>query len=174
MRFPLEVAQAVREVWPADRPLGLRLSATDWLDGGFTIDEAVVFAAALRTIGIDYVCVSSGGIVPDSAGPPEPGYQVPLARRIRDESAMPVRAVGLIAHPRQADMVIRDGSADMVALARAFLDDPRWVWHAAETLGATIAYPPQYQRCRPAVWPGAALARGDWKPAESPVRLLSA
>jgi 2,4-dienoyl-CoA reductase-like NADH-dependent reductase (Old Yellow Enzyme family) len=174
MRYPLEVAAAVREVWPAERPLGLRVSATDWLDGGFTIDEAVVFAGALRALGLDYVCVSSGGIVPESAGPPEPGYQVPLARRIRDEAAMPVRAVGLIAHPRQADAVIRDGSADMVALARAFLDDPRWVWHAAEALGETVPYPPQYQRCRPGVWPGAPLARGNWQAADGRFRLLSA
>jgi NADPH2 dehydrogenase len=174
MRYPLEVAAAVREVWPAERPLGLRLSATDWLDGGFTIDEAVVFASALRGIGIDYVCASSGGIVPESAGPPEPGYQVPLASRIRDQASMPTRAVGLIAHPRQAEAVIRDGAADMVALARAFLDDPRWVWHAAEALGETVPYPPQYQRCRPGIWPGAALARGDWQPADDRVRLLSA
>jgi 2,4-dienoyl-CoA reductase-like NADH-dependent reductase (Old Yellow Enzyme family) len=87
---------------------------------------------------------------------------------------MAVRAVGLIAHPSQADSVIRDGSADMVALARAFLDDPRWVWHAAEALGVTVAYPPQYQRCRPGVWPGAPLARGEWQATEERVRLLSA
>jgi NADPH2 dehydrogenase len=162
MRFPLEVFSAVRAVWPADRPLGARITGTDWIDGGITEAEAAAFAAELRDRGCDYCCVSSGGIVGGKAAPRIPtdeGYQVFLAEHVRRETGMPTRAVGLIAAPHYADRVVREGRADMVALARGFLDDPRWGWHAAESLGATIAYPPQYERSAPKLWKGTKMVR---------------
>ncbi len=157
MRFPLEVVAAVRAVWPAERPLGIRISATDWVDGGFTLDEAVVYAKAFAAAGIDYVCVSSGGVVPDARIPLAPGYQVPLAERIRRETGLVTRAVGLIVDPHQAEAVLAEGQADLVALGRVFLDDPRWVWRAAAALGVAPPIPPQYRATLPAYWPGAAL-----------------
>jgi NADPH2 dehydrogenase len=157
MRFPLEVIRAIRHVWPTEKPLGIRISATDWTKGGFTADEAVAYVAKCQAEGIDYVCVSSGGLVPDAKVPVGPGYQVELAARIRRETGIITRAVGMIADPAQAERILAQGDADMVALGRAFLDDPRWVWRAAEALGAEHPYPPQYLRSRPNLWPGAAL-----------------
>jgi len=160
MRFPLMVARALREAWPRDRALGARLSAVDWAEGGFTLEEAIVYARALRDTGFDYLCVSSGGLVPWQRLEVAPGYQVPFAAAIR--RAVPgiaIRAVGMIADPDQAEEILASGSADMVALARAFLDNPRWVWHAAERFGVRLDYPPQYARSHPSVWPGSKLAR---------------
>lgn len=157
MRYPLEVIAAVREVWPRAKPLGIRISAVDWLEGGIDIDDSVTFARAARELGIDYVCVSGGGISPKVRPAVAPGYQVPFAHRIRQSTGLVTRAVGMIVTPRQAEEIIASGSADQVVLARAFLDDPRWVWHAAQTLGVEIPYPPQYERCRPELWPGHAL-----------------
>jgi 2,4-dienoyl-CoA reductase-like NADH-dependent reductase (Old Yellow Enzyme family) len=159
MRFPLRVVAAMRAAWPGGKPLGVRITGTDWLEGGFTVDDAVAFARALKSTGCDYVCVSSGGIVPKAPIPIGPGYQVALAERVRRDSGLPTRAVGLIVEPHQAEAIIAAGQADMVAMARAFLDDPHWVWHAAEALGAGAAFPRQYERCRADLWPGAKLAR---------------
>lgn len=159
MRFPLEIIAAVRAVWPAHKPLGLRISATDWVEGGWTADESVIYAQKFREAGIDYVCVSSGGVVPKAHIPIGPGYQIHLAKRIRAEAGIPTRAVGLIASPHQAEAALTDGSADMIAIARGFLDNPRWVWHAAEALGAEINYPLQYMAAKGQYWPGAAMAR---------------
>jgi 2,4-dienoyl-CoA reductase-like NADH-dependent reductase (Old Yellow Enzyme family) len=159
MRFPLEVIEAMRAVWPAEKPLGVRISATDWLDDGFKIEDAVVFAREAKALGVDYICASSGGVSLKAQVPLGPGYQVPLAHRIRREAGIPTRAVGLIADPYQAERIVASGEADMVAMARAFLDNPRWVWHAAEALGATASYPVQYVRVRADVWPGAKIAR---------------
>lgn len=159
MRFPLEVIEAMRAVWPAEKPLGVRVSATDWLEHGFTIEDAVVFARAAKERGVDYICASSGGISLKASIPLGPGYQVALAQRIRREAGIATRAVGLIADPHQAERIVSSGEADMVAMARAFLDNPRWVWHAAEALGATAAYPLQYARARADAWPGAKIAR---------------
>jgi 2,4-dienoyl-CoA reductase-like NADH-dependent reductase (Old Yellow Enzyme family) len=159
MRLPLRVAAAVREAWPRERPMGARITGTDWLEGGVTVEDAVAFAGALKAIGCDYVCVSSGGIVAKAPIPIGPGYQLALAQRVRRDAGIATRAVGLIVEPHQAEAVIASGQADMVAMARAFLDDPRWVWHAAEKLGAEAAMPPQYARVRAKLWPGAALAR---------------
>ena len=159
MRFPLEVIAAVRAVWPADKPLGLRISATDWVEGGWSADDAVIYAKAFMAAGIDYVCVSSGGLVPYAKIPIAPGYQVALAKRIRDEAGIVTRAVGLIATGPQAEAILAEGAADQIAIGRGFLDNPRWVWHAAEALGAEIAYPPQYLAARGKNWPGAPLAR---------------
>jgi 2,4-dienoyl-CoA reductase-like NADH-dependent reductase (Old Yellow Enzyme family) len=159
MRFPLEVARGVREVVPRGVALGARITGTDWADGGLTVDDAVAFAAALKAAGLDYVCVSGGGAVPHVKVPVAPSYQVPMAAAVKSGTGIVTRAVGLIADPAQAEAILAAGQADFVALARAFLDDPRWVWHAAERLGASISYPPQYARVDRATWPGAALAR---------------
>jgi 2,4-dienoyl-CoA reductase-like NADH-dependent reductase (Old Yellow Enzyme family) len=159
MRFPLEVARAVRDVVPRGIALGARITGTDWADGGLTVDDAVAFAAALKTAGLDFVCVSGGGAVPHVKVPVAAGYQVPMAAAVKAKTGIVTRAVGLIADPEQAEAILASGQADFVALARAFLDDPRWVWHAAERLGAKIAYPPQYARVDRASWLGASLAR---------------
>ena len=157
MRFPLEVAAAVRAVWPRGKALGMRITGSDWVDGGLTTEDAVVFARELARIGVDYVCVSSGGV--SAAARPEvgPGYQVPFAAAVKAAIDIPVQSVGMIVQPRQAETIIADGRADCVALARGFLDNPRGGWHAADALGAEIAVPPQYARARPGLWPGAAL-----------------
>ncbi len=159
MRFPLEVAAAVRAVWPHTKALGMRITGSDWIEGGLTPDDAAVFAAALAGVGVDYVCVSSGGVSAAARPVVAPGYQVPFAAAVKAAVGIPVQAVGMIADPHQAEAIVAEGRADWVALARAFLDDPRWSWHAADALGAEIACPPQYRRARPDLWPGAALAR---------------
>jgi NADPH2 dehydrogenase len=155
MRFPLEVFDAVRAAWPKDKPLGVRISASDWVAGGWDVADSVVFANAMKARGCDYICASSGGVSDKQQLQLGPGYQVPFAERIRRESGMTTMAVGMILEPDYAESVVADGKADMVALARGLLYDPRWAWHAAEALGATAAYPLQYDRSRPAKWPEA-------------------
>jgi NADPH2 dehydrogenase len=161
MRFPLEVAAAVRAVWPRDKALGMRITGSDWIPGTLTPEDAAVYAGELKAIGLDYVCVSSGGISPKARIAVAPGYQVPFAEIVRKTSGIAVQAVGMIADPHQAEAIVAEGRADCVALARGFLDNPRWAWHAADALGAKIACPPQYERSRPNLWPGAALARPE-------------
>jgi 2,4-dienoyl-CoA reductase-like NADH-dependent reductase (Old Yellow Enzyme family) len=161
LRFPLEVARAVRDVIPARLALGARITGTDWVDGGWTVEDATLLASELKAIGVDFVCVSSGGVHGGIRVPVEPGYQVPLAARVRQGSGIATRAVGLIADAEQAERIVASGQADQVALARALLDNPRWVWHAADRLGVRIAYPPQYARVAAAQWPGARVARPD-------------
>jgi NADPH2 dehydrogenase len=158
MRFPLEVAEAVRSVWPKDRALGMRITGRDWVEGGLEVEDAVAFARALKRIGLDFVCVSSGGISPDARIAVGPNYQVPFAEAVRREAGIPTRAVGLIATPRQAEAIVAEGKADMVALARAFLDNPHWAWQAAKVLEAEVARPPQYQRASQRNWPAAFFA----------------
>jgi 2,4-dienoyl-CoA reductase-like NADH-dependent reductase (Old Yellow Enzyme family) len=157
MRYPLEVARAVRATLPAGMPLGARITGTDWLDGGLGGDDAAEFAKALKQAGLDYVDISSGNISYESRAPSDPGYNVPIAEKVRRESGIAVRVVGMIENAKQAEAIIAEGKADMVALARGFLDDPHWGWHAAQTLGAEVARPVQYARAAPALWPGAAL-----------------
>ncbi len=157
MRFPLEVAAAVRAAWPRDKALGMRITGFDWTPGGLTTADAVVFARELERIGFDYVCVSSGGISPAARVEVGAGYQVPFAAAVKAGSGLAVQAVGMIVAPRQAERIVAEGKADCVALARGFLDDPRWAWHAADALGDEAACPPQYARSRPGLWPGAAL-----------------
>lgn len=154
MRFPLEVFEAVREAWPATRPLGIRISGNDWVEGGQTPDAAAEFAKRLEALGCDFVCVSGGGLVPNASIKIGPGYQVPFAARVKAETRMVVRSVGLISDAHQAEEIVSSGQADMVALARAFLDDPRWGWHAAAELGVKVPYPRQYERCHHSLWPG--------------------
>ncbi|MFZ9405503.1 MAG: NADH:flavin oxidoreductase/NADH oxidase [Burkholderiaceae bacterium] len=149
MRFPLEVFEAMREAWPADRPLGVRVSATDWVEGGWDIEQTVVFARELERRGCQWIDVSSGGISPAQKIPLGPGYQVPFAERLRKETRMPVMAVGLITEPAQAEAILNQGQADLIALARGMLWNPRWPWHAAATLGASVSVPHQYWRSQP-------------------------
>jgi 2,4-dienoyl-CoA reductase-like NADH-dependent reductase (Old Yellow Enzyme family) len=150
MRFPLEVFEAMRGAWPADKPMGVRVSATDWVEGGWDCDQTVEFARRLKAIGCDYVHASSGGLSPLQRIPATPGYQVPFAQRIRSEAGLPTIAVGLITEPLQAETIIGQGDADLVALARGMLFDPRWPWHAAAQLGAQVKVPRQYLRSAPA------------------------
>jgi 2,4-dienoyl-CoA reductase-like NADH-dependent reductase (Old Yellow Enzyme family) len=157
MRFPLDVARDVRAAIPRGMPLGARITGTDWLDGGLTGDDAVEFTKALKAAGLDYVDISSGNITYESRAPADPGYNVPIAEQVRRDTGLPIRVVGMIASAKQAEAIIAEGKADMVALARAFLDDPHWGWHAAEELGAEVVRPVQYVRAGPALWPGTAL-----------------
>jgi 2,4-dienoyl-CoA reductase-like NADH-dependent reductase (Old Yellow Enzyme family) len=154
MRFPLEVFQAMREAWPKGRPIGARITGQDWIDGGLTVDDAIAFARELKARGADFVDVSSSSVSPDAKPVLSPGYQVPFAAAVRKATGLHTWAVGLITEPTQAERIIASGQADTVALARALLDDPRWVWHAAAELGAEAAYPQQYARVRPKLWPG--------------------
>jgi len=149
MRYPLEIFDAVRAVWPADRALGMRVSATDWVPGGWDLDDCVAFAHALRERGCDFIHVSSGGVSPAQKIPLAPGYQLPHAERIKHETGLTTIAVGLITEPAQAEAVIANNQADFVALARAMLYNPRWPWHAAAQLGAQVQVPPQYWRALP-------------------------
>jgi 2,4-dienoyl-CoA reductase-like NADH-dependent reductase (Old Yellow Enzyme family) len=149
MRFPLEVFDAVRAEWPSDRPLGVRVSSTDWVEGGWDPAQTVAFSKALAARGCDWIDASSGGISPKQQIPVGPGYQVPFAERIRAEVGIPVIAVGMITEPRQAEAIVAGGQADLVALARGLLWDPRWPWHAAAELGASVEVPPQYWRSQP-------------------------
>jgi NADPH2 dehydrogenase len=155
MRFPLEIAQAVRAVVPKGMPLGARITGNDWSDGGLTPDDAVAFAQALKTAGLDFVCISSGGISADTRPTLVANTNVQFAEKVKREVGIATRTVGLIATPKQAETIIAEGQADMVALARAMLDDPHWGWHAAQTLGAEVPRPKQYQRAAPKVWAGA-------------------
>jgi 2,4-dienoyl-CoA reductase-like NADH-dependent reductase (Old Yellow Enzyme family) len=152
MRFPLEVFKAVREVWPKDKPLGIRISAVDWVEGGWTLADSIAFTKELQRLGCDYVDASSGGNDPNQKIKLGPSYQVPFAAEIRKATGIPTMAVGLITEPEQAEAIVAEGQADMVALARAFLDDPHWGWHAAYRLGATVATPIQYHRAVLQTW----------------------
>ncbi|MGB8261726.1 MAG: NADH:flavin oxidoreductase/NADH oxidase [Terracidiphilus sp.] len=148
-RLLLEVVDAVRAEWPAQLPLFVRISATDWAEDGWTADESVQLAVLLRTHGVDLVDVSSGGMVPDAKIPAAPGFQVPFAARIRREAAIPTAAVGLITTPEQANQIVASGDADLVLLAREFLRDPYWPLHAAIALGQAVSWPRQYLRAAP-------------------------
>ena len=148
MRFPLEVFDAVRAAFPAERPVAVRVSGTDWIDGGWTIEETCVFAQELEKRGCAAIHVSSGGLAPANI-PLAPGYQVPLARRVKAAATMPVVAVGLITEFDQAEAILAAGDADFIALARAVLYDPRWPWHAAAHFGAQVRAPNQYLRSQP-------------------------
>ena len=159
MRFPLEVFEACRAVWPQDKPMGIRLSASDWVDGGWTPEETVALACELKGLGCDFVDVSSGGMHPGQKIPLAPGYQVHFAAKVKKEANIPTMAVGMITEPQHAERIVASGDADMVLLARGMMWDPRWAWHAAEALGAETPYAPQYIRCQPSRWPEAFASR---------------
>ncbi len=149
MRFPLEVFDAVRAAFPHDRPVGLRISATDWIEGGWDLPQTIEFAHELKKRGVDWIDVSSGGVSPLQKIPLGPGYQVPLAQAVKEATGVTTIAVGLITEPVQAEEIVASGKADMVALARGMLYDPRWGWHAAAELGGEVSAPPQYWRSQP-------------------------
>jgi 2,4-dienoyl-CoA reductase-like NADH-dependent reductase (Old Yellow Enzyme family) len=149
MRFPLAVFDAVRAAVPPTVALGMRLSATDWVDGGWDVAQSVAFTRELKRRGGDFIHVSSGGVSPRQQIPLGPGYQVHLAEQIRRDAGLPTLAVGLITEPQQAEQVIASGQADAVAVARAMLYDPHWPWHAAAALGAQVQAPRQYWRSQP-------------------------
>ena len=149
MRFPLEVYDAVRAVFPKDKPIGMRVSSTDWVEGGWDVKQTIAFANELKKRGIDWIDASSGGVSPLQKIPLGPGYQVPLAQAIKDATGLTTIAVGLITEPKQAEDIVASGKADMVALARGMLYDPRWGWHAAAALHGEVSAPPQYWRSQP-------------------------
>jgi NADPH2 dehydrogenase len=149
MRYPLEVYDAVRAVFPKDKPIGMRVSSTDWVDGGWDLPQTIAFANELKKRGVDWIDASSGGVSPLQKIALGPGYQVPFAQAIKEATGLPTMAVGLITEPRQAEDIVASGKADMVALARSMLYDPRWGWHAAAELHGEVSAPPQYWRSQP-------------------------
>jgi 2,4-dienoyl-CoA reductase-like NADH-dependent reductase (Old Yellow Enzyme family) len=153
MRFPLEVFDAVRAVFPPERPVTMRVSGTDWVDGGWDIDQTIAFAQALEARGCAAIHVSSGGLTPAQQIPVGPSYQVPLARAVRSKTRIPVIAVGLITEFEQAEAIVGTGDADLIALARTVLYNPRWPWHAAAHFGAQVKVPDQYLRSQPRQYP---------------------
>ena len=148
MRFPLELFDAVRAVWPEGRPLGVRISATDWAEGGWDLEQSTAFVAETKKRGCDFADVSSGGLVPHQKISVGPGYQVPFSAHIKRATGMPTMTVGMISDPRQAETILRSGQADFVELARGFIRAPNWTWDAADLLGGDAFVPQQYQRGR--------------------------
>jgi 2,4-dienoyl-CoA reductase-like NADH-dependent reductase (Old Yellow Enzyme family) len=155
MRYPLEIATAVRAALPKEMPLGARITGNDWQEGGLTPTDAVTFTHALKEAGVDFVCVSSGGISSDARPNLVANMNVEFAAKVKKETGIATRVVGLIARPKQAQAIVAEGNADMVALARAMLDNPHWGWEAAQVLGADVARPKQYERAAPGLWAGA-------------------
>jgi 2,4-dienoyl-CoA reductase-like NADH-dependent reductase (Old Yellow Enzyme family) len=149
MRFPLEVFEEVRAALPQEKPVSVRISGTDWVEGGWDIEQTIAFAQKLEALGCDAIHISSGGLDPAQDIPVGPSYQVPLARAVKSAVRIPVVAVGLITDFEQAEAIVGTGDADMVALARAILFNPRWPWHAAAELGGRVRAPKQYLRAEP-------------------------
>jgi NADPH2 dehydrogenase len=154
MRLPLAIFDAMRAAWPAHKPLGVRVSATDWMEHAgepsWTVAETIAFARELKQRGVDWMDVSTGGLSPLQKIPLGPGYQLPFAERVKREAGVTTMGIGLITEPAMAEAALANGQADMVALARGFLWNPRWVWQAAAELGASVVPPPQYRRAPPA------------------------
>lgn len=150
MRYPLEVFDAVRGVFPSKKPVGIKVSATDWVEGGWDIAQTIELARELKKRGVDWIDVSSGGVSPQQKIPLAPGYQLPFAQAIKVATGVTTMAVGLITEASHADDIVASGKADMIALARGMLYDPRWAWHAAAQLGGEVYAPPQYWRSQPA------------------------
>jgi len=149
MRFPLEVFEAIRKNIPENFPLGIRISATDWVKGGWDINQSIMLTKALEPFNCNFIHVSSGGISAKQVIPNEPNYQVSFAESIRKNTKIPVIAVGLITDPDQAEKILKEGKADLIALARGVIYDPRWPWHAAAHFNASVDAPPQYWRSKP-------------------------
>jgi 2,4-dienoyl-CoA reductase-like NADH-dependent reductase (Old Yellow Enzyme family) len=148
LRLPLAVAEVVRAAWPAQLPVFMRISATDWVEGGWDLPQSIELARRLKALGVDLVDCSSGGMVPRARVPVGPGYQVPFAAQIRQQAEIATAAVGMITEPAQAEEIVASGQADAVLLARALLRDPYWPLHAAKTLGVEMHWPDQYLRAR--------------------------
>lgn len=149
MRFPLMVARAVRQVWPQGNPLFVRLSASDWAEGGWDIEQSIQFCLELKELGVDLIDVSSGGLVPHQKINVEPGYQVPFAQKIKNGSQILTGAVGLITEAKQAEEILQSAKADVIFLARELLRNPSWPLQAAQELGEEVAWPHQYERAKP-------------------------
>ena len=149
LRFPLEVFDAVRAAFPSHKPVGIKVSCTDWIDGGWDIGQTISLAKELKARGVDWIDASSGGVSPLPKIPLGPGYQVPFAQVIKEATGVTTVAVGLITQAQQAEEIVASGKADMVALARGMLYDPRWGWHAAAELGGHVDAPPPYWRAPP-------------------------
>lgn len=163
MRYPLEVFAAMRKAWPAQRPMGARITATDWIEGGWTIEDAKIFSNRLKELGCDFITASSGGTSAQQQVPLYPGHQVEFAADIRKVVSVPTMAVGMLYDPQQAEDIIASGSADFVALARGMLFDPHWVWYAASVLHAQVKHPVQYLRGYRSEWLRQ-MRRGDQTP----------
>jgi NADPH2 dehydrogenase len=148
MRFPLELFDAVRAVWPKEKPLGVRISATDWVPGGWDVEQSIAFVRELQKRGCDFVDVSSGGLSPDQKIAAGPGFQVPFSQAIKQATGMTTMSVGMITQPAQAEEIVATGQADFVSLARGFIRNPRWVWDAADALGGESFVPNEYLRGR--------------------------
>jgi len=153
MRLALEIFDECRAVWPQGKPMGVRISAVDWVPGGWEMDDSVALSKELKARGCDYICATSGGSSHKQKIVAGPNYQVPFAERIRTEVGIPTMAVGQISEPEQAEAILQEGKADMVALARGMLYNPRWAWHAASKLGVHLDYPKRYVNCHPALGP---------------------
>lgn len=154
-RFPVQIARAVRDVWPKGKPLGFRVNSTDWHPDGLSLDDAVALGRMLKEAGVDYAVMSAGNIAPGIQIPSaSPGHQVEFATAIKEKTGLIAMAVGMILHPQQAERIVADGRADLVAIGRAFLDNPRWAVHAAAELGVDLNYADQYIRARPNNWTG--------------------
>ena len=148
MRLPLQVAAAVRDIWPDHLPLFVRLSCTDWVDGGWDPAQSIELSRRLKETGVDLIDCSSAGMVPDAKIPVGPGFQVPFAAAIREQAAIATGSVGLITHAVQAEQIVGNLQADAVLLGREMLRDPYWPLHAARILGKDASWPPQYERAR--------------------------
>ena len=149
MRLAIEIFEACRKVWPADKPMGVRISAVDWVPGGWDMPDSVAFAAEMKARDCDYICASSGGVSMQQKIAAGPNYQVPFAREMRASIGIPTMAIGQITEAGQAEEILTSGAADMIALARRMLFNPRWAWHAAIELGEHMVYPPRYRTCHP-------------------------
>jgi 2,4-dienoyl-CoA reductase-like NADH-dependent reductase (Old Yellow Enzyme family) len=149
MRYPLEVFDAIRAVFPEQKPIGIKVSSTDWIEGGWDLAQTTEFARELKKRGVDWIDASSGGVSPKQKIPLGPGYQVPFAQALKQATGVNTIAVGLITEAKQAEDIVASGKADMVALARGMLYDPRWGWHAAAELGGHVEAPPAYWRAPP-------------------------
>ena len=151
MRLALEIFDLCRGVFPPDRPIGVRISATDWVEGGWGIDDSVILAKELRARGCDYICTTSGGVSLKQKIDPRPGYQIPLAEAVRRGSGITTMAVGQITEPRQAESILADGQADIIAIGRRLMFDPHWAWKAASELGVFLKYPARYRNANPRI-----------------------
>ncbi len=155
IKFPLEVFEVMRAAWPKEKPMGVRISAVDWVDGGSTVEDTIVYAKALQDLGCDFIDITTAGVDSRQKITVGKGYQVPMAAAVKEAIDIPVMAVGMLNDPHLAESVIAEGKADFVMLARGAMYDPRWAWHAAMELGAEASYPVRYQRCKPQAWPEA-------------------
>ncbi len=148
VRLPLKVAGALRQIWPSNKPVFVRISCTDWVEGGWDLAQSIELSRRLKEIGIDLIDCSSGALMPHADIPAGPGFQVPFAEEIRKQAAMPTGAVGFITRPEQAEQIVATGQADVVLLAREMLRRPYWAFHAARVLHADVAWPSQYERAK--------------------------